>query len=193
MARDRVGQPTLRAGPITTAARTHHLRSAGHHVGTDAGAVWRVRPAISAGFDADAGRPYPNQPSGVAVGRRPRGVLGTATGLERPGAGIHRPTLGGAGWQYARALLLPGVRWLTPSKRPNICNPRAYPLNLSLRGAPAHPEPVEGRGNLDEAELTSTNRRRWIAPVRYCPCARDKWNGAPMITCVTAPLRCSPP
>ena len=31
------------------------------------------------------------------------------------------------------------------------------------------------------------------APVRYCPCARDKWNGAPMITCVTAPLRCSPP
>ena len=29
-------------------------------------------------------------------------------------------------------------------------------------------------------------------PSRYCPCARDKWNGAPMITCVTAPLRCSP-
>ena len=35
--------------------------------------------------------------------------------------------------------------------------------------------------------------RRDAAPVRYCPCARDRWNGAPMITCVTAPLRCSPP
>ena len=34
--------------------------------------------------------------------------------------------------------------------------------SLSLRGAPAHPELVEGRGNLDElddAEHTSTNRR----------------------------------
>ena len=39
----------------------------------------------------------------------------------------------------------------------------------------------------------SPRSRRWIAPVRCCPCARDKWNGAPMITCVTAPLRCSPP
>ena len=29
----------------------------------------------------------------------------------------------------------------------------------SLRGASAHPELVEGRGNLDEAEFTSTNRR----------------------------------
>ena len=32
-------------------------------------------------------------------------------------------------------------------------------FNLSLRRAPAHPELVEGRGNLDEAEHTSTNRR----------------------------------
>ena len=32
-------------------------------------------------------------------------------------------------------------------------------LNLSLRGSSAHPELVEGRGNLDEAEHTSTNRR----------------------------------
>ena len=32
-------------------------------------------------------------------------------------------------------------------------------FNLSLRGASAHPELVEGRGNLDEAEQTATNRR----------------------------------
>ena len=34
-----------------------------------------------------------------------------------------------------------------------------HSVNLSLRGAPAHPEPVEGRGNLDEVEHTSANRR----------------------------------
>ena len=32
-------------------------------------------------------------------------------------------------------------------------------FNLSLRGAPGHPELVEGRDNLDEAEHASTNRR----------------------------------
>ena len=31
------------------------------------------------------------------------------------------------------------------------------------------------------------------SPSAIAHCARDKWNGAPMITCVTAPLRCSPP
>ena len=33
-------------------------------------------------------------------------------------------------------------------------------FNLSLRGASAHPELVEGRGNLDEFERTSATRRR---------------------------------
>ncbi len=32
-------------------------------------------------------------------------------------------------------------------------------FNPSLRGAPAHPELAEGRGNLDEVEHTSVNRR----------------------------------
>ena len=32
-------------------------------------------------------------------------------------------------------------------------------FNLSLRGASAHPELVEGRGNLDEAEHMPANRR----------------------------------
>ena len=32
-------------------------------------------------------------------------------------------------------------------------------FNLSLRGAPAHPEFVEERGDLDAAEHTSANRR----------------------------------
>ena len=32
-------------------------------------------------------------------------------------------------------------------------------LNLSLREAPAHPELVEERGNLDAVERTSANRR----------------------------------
>ena len=32
-------------------------------------------------------------------------------------------------------------------------------FNLSLRGAPADPELVEGRGNLVEVEHTSANRR----------------------------------
>ena len=31
----------------------------------------------------------------------------------------------------------------------------------------------------------SPRSRRWIAPVRYCPCARDRWSGAPTITCAT--------
>ena len=54
---------------------------------------------------------------------------------------------------------------LTPHSR----QPRPAPSPLmgegeirhpsSLRGASAHPELVEGRGNLDEAEFTSTNRR----------------------------------
>ena len=39
----------------------------------------------------------------------------------------------------------------------NRCLTRAR-FNLSLRGVPAHPEFVEGRGNLDEAGHTSTNR-----------------------------------
>ena len=34
-------------------------------------------------------------------------------------------------------------------------------FNLSLRGSSAHPEFVEGRGNLDEVEHTSANRRRY--------------------------------
>ena len=34
-------------------------------------------------------------------------------------------------------------------------------FDLSLRTAPAHPELVEGRGNLDEVEHTSANRRRY--------------------------------
>ena len=34
-------------------------------------------------------------------------------------------------------------------------------FDLSLRAAPAHPELVEGRGNLDEVEHTSANRRRY--------------------------------
>ena len=41
--------------------------------------------------------------------------------------------------------------------------------NLSLRGVPAHPELVEGRGSLDEVEHTSANRRCYddeIAPLR---------------------------
>ena len=42
----------------------------------------------------------------------------------------------------------------------NRCLTRAR-FNLSLRGVPAHPELVEGRGNLDEAEHTSTNRGRY--------------------------------
>ena len=41
--------------------------------------------------------------------------------------------------------------------RCRACVPTFF--NLSLRGAPAHPEPVEGRGNLDEVEHTSANRR----------------------------------
>jgi hypothetical protein len=32
-------------------------------------------------------------------------------------------------------------------------------FDLSLRAAPAHPELVEGRGNLDEVEHTWANRR----------------------------------
>ena len=32
-------------------------------------------------------------------------------------------------------------------------------FNLSLRGASAHPELVQGRGNLDEVEHTLANRR----------------------------------
>ena len=32
-------------------------------------------------------------------------------------------------------------------------------FNLSSLGAPAHPELVEGRGNLDEVERTAANRR----------------------------------
>ena len=42
-----------------------------------------------------------------------------------------------------------------------LADPRSAwrPLrNLSLRGAPAHPELVEGRGNLVEVEHTSANR-----------------------------------
>ena len=31
----------------------------------------------------------------------------------------------------------------------------------------------------------SPGSRRWIAPGRCCPCAWDKWSGAPMITCAT--------
>ena len=40
-------------------------------------------------------------------------------------------------------------------------------INLSLRGAPAHPEPVEGRGNLDEVEHTSA--RTAVATARRLP------------------------
>ena len=40
-----------------------------------------------------------------------------------------------------------------------ICHCQERGVNLSLRGAPAHPEPVEGRCNLDEIEHTSANRR----------------------------------
>ncbi len=39
----------------------------------------------------------------------------------------------------------------------NRCLTRAR-FNLLLRGVPAHSELVEGRGNLDEAGHTSTNR-----------------------------------
>ena len=43
---------------------------------------------------------------------------------------------------------------LTRSMRRPI---RCTGLNLSLRGAPAHPELIEGRGGLDEVEHTSAN------------------------------------
>ena len=36
---------------------------------------------------------------------------------------------------------------------------------LSLRGAPGHPELVEGRGNLDEVERTSANRGCYDAEI----------------------------
>ena len=41
---------------------------------------------------------------------------------------------------------------------------RTY-YHLSLRGTPAHPELVEGRGNLDEVEHTSANRRCYDAGI----------------------------
>ena len=39
----------------------------------------------------------------------------------------------------------------------------------------------------------SPRSKRWIAPVRYCPCAREKWSGAPTITCAKARYLSLPP
>ena len=51
--------------------------------------VRRGRPGVPAGADAVAGRAHPRQPLRLAARGRTRRFLGTATGVERAGAGVH--------------------------------------------------------------------------------------------------------
>ena len=53
--------------------------------------------------------------------------------------------------------------------------PTRTQFNLWWRGTPAHPELVEGRGNLDEAGHTSTNRRCYGRRDCHATLAMTKW------------------
>ena len=55
-----------------------------------------------------------------------------------------------------------------------ILVPRSH-FNLCLRGAPAHPELVEGRGNLDEVEHASANRRCYADEIATLRSQMTKW------------------